>query len=90
MKKLIFLALLIGIFAGAEEKKKPNFIFAISDDQSYPHTSIYGSKYINTPAFDSVAKNGILFTNAYCAAPQCSPSRAAILTGRQIWQLEET
>jgi len=40
-------------------------------------------------AFDRVAKEGVLFTHAYTAAPQCSPCRAAILTGRNIWQLEE-
>ena len=70
-------------------KRPPNILFAIADDQSYPHTSIYGQKIYHTPAFDRVAANGILFNNAFVAAPQCSPSRAAILTGRQIWQLEE-
>jgi uncharacterized sulfatase len=70
-------------------KRPPNILFAIADDQSYPHTSIYGQKIFHTPAFDRVAANGILFNNAFVAAPQCSPSRAAILTGRQIWQLEE-
>ena len=71
------------------EKKHINILFAISDDQSYPHASAYGQSLFHTPVFDSVAASGILFTNAFVAAPQCSPSRAAILTGRQIWQLEE-
>ena len=71
------------------KKRPPNILFAIADDQSYPHSSIYGQKIFHTPAFDRVAANGILFNNAFVAAPQCSPSRAAILTGRQIWQLEE-
>lgn len=69
-------------------QKRPNILFAISDDQSYPHASIYGCKGISTPAFDSTAKNGVLFTNAITASPGCSPSRAAILTGRNCWQLE--
>jgi len=69
--------------------KKPNILFVISDDQSYPHTSAYGFKAINTPAFDRIAKEGALFTNAIVASPGCSPSRAAILTGRNCWQLEE-
>lgn len=56
---------------------------------SFPHTSIYGNTDVQTPAFDEVARNGILFYNAFAAAPQCSPSRAAILTGKNIWQLEE-
>lgn len=67
----------------------PNILFAISDDQSYPHASVYGTRGIVTPAFDQLAKEGVLFNNAFAAAPQCSPSRAAILTGRNIWQLEE-
>ena len=70
-------------------KRPPNILFAIADDQSFPHASAYGQKAFQTPVFDSVAAQGILFNNAFVAAPQCSPSRAAILTGRNIWQLEE-
>ena len=72
-----------------EKRRSPNILFAISDDQSYPYASAYGSKMVQTPAFDRVARNGVLFNNAFVAAPQCSPSRAAILTGLNIWQLEE-
>jgi uncharacterized sulfatase len=71
------------------QEKRPNILFAISDDQSWPHTGAYGTGGVNTPAFDRVASEGVLFENAFCAAPQCSPNRAAILTGRNIWQLEE-
>jgi N-sulfoglucosamine sulfohydrolase len=70
-------------------QKRPNILFAISDDQSFPHASAYGQTVFHTPNFDSIAARGVLFTNAFVAAPQCSPSRAAILTGRNIWQLEE-
>jgi len=52
---------------------RPNIVLAISDDQSFPHTSAYGSKMVSTPAFDRVAGEGILFTNAICASPGCSP-----------------
>ncbi|HVW62284.1 MAG TPA: DUF4962 domain-containing protein, partial [Puia sp.] len=69
--------------------KRPNILFAIADDQSYPYASAYGTTGVRTPAFDRVAREGVLFNNAFAAAPQCSPSRAAILTGRNIWQLEE-
>lgn len=72
-----------------EMVKRPNILFAIADDQSYPYASVYGTQGINTPAFDQVANSGVLFHNAFVAAPQCSPSRAAILTGRNIWQIEE-
>ena len=69
--------------------RRPNILFAISDDQSYPHASAYGYRGIKTPAFDRVAREGVLFTNAFSASPGCSPSRAAILTGKNCWQLEQ-
>jgi N-sulfoglucosamine sulfohydrolase len=72
-----------------ETFRRPNILIAISDDQSYPHASVYGSKMVNTPAFDRIAKEGILFNNAFVASPGCAPSRAALLTGFNTWQLEE-
>jgi N-sulfoglucosamine sulfohydrolase len=68
---------------------RPNILFCIADDASWPHMSAYGSKFVNTPNFDRVAREGILFNNAFTPIPKCSPSRAAILTGRSPWQLEE-
>jgi len=61
--------------------------FCLSDDQSYPHASAYGEPVIKTPVFDCIAREGVLFTHAYCAAPSCTPSRSAILTGQDIWRL---
>jgi N-sulfoglucosamine sulfohydrolase len=75
--------------AEAVSKSKPNTLFAIADDQSFPYTRIYGTNGLKTPAFDRVAKEGVLFTNAFVPAPQRSPSRAAILTGKNIWEIEE-
>jgi len=72
-----------------EVSKKPNILFCISDDQSWIHTSIEGTSQISTPNFDRVAEAGILFANAHCAASSCAPSRAAILTGQEIYRLEE-
>lgn len=74
---------------GAQNEKRPNILFAISDDQSWPHAGAYGSRMVNTPAFNRIAREGILFNNAFVAAPQCSPNRAALLTGRNVWQIEE-
>lgn len=68
--------------------ERPNFLIAIADDQSYPHCSIYGTQGISTPGFDRVAREGVLFQHAFAASPGCSPSRAALLTGRHPWQLE--
>lgn len=69
--------------------EKPNILFAISDDQSFPHAGAYGCNWIKTPTFDKVANQGILFMNTYTPNAKCSPSRACILTGRNSWQLEE-
>ena len=64
-------------------------MFAIWDDVSFPHVSASGSRMVNTPAFDRVAAEGALFRNAYAPAPGCSPTRAAFLTGRHIWMIEQ-
>jgi N-sulfoglucosamine sulfohydrolase len=74
---------------GTKEVKRPNILFAISDDQSIPHAGAYGYAAAKTPNFDRIASEGILFNNAFTAAPGCSPSRASVLTGRHIWQIED-
>lgn len=73
----------------AEPDNRPNILFAIADDASFLHMSAYGCKWINTPAFDYVAKQGVLFNNAYTCNAKSAPSRSSILTGRNSWQLEE-
>ena len=62
--------------------RAPNILLFLADDWSYPHASVYGDATVRTPNFDALARGGMLFTNAYCASPSCSPSRASILTGR--------
>lgn len=88
--------LLIGIssifffnFKKKETVKKPNILFCIADDATWKHLSAYGSKWVQTPAFDRVANDGLLFQNAYTPNAKCGPSRAIVLTGRNSWQLEE-
>ncbi|MEM7372309.1 MAG: sulfatase [Bacteroidota bacterium] len=71
-----------------EQASRPNILFAIADDASFPHMGAYGCSWVKTPAFDRVAREGILFTRAYTPNAKCSPSRACILTGRNSWQLE--
>ncbi len=66
----------------------PNILFCIADDASYPFMGAYGCRWIRTPGFDRVAREGILFTNAYTPNAKCAPSRACILTGRNSWQLK--
>ena len=68
---------------------RPNILFAMSDDQSFPHASILGDPVVKTPGFDRIAREGVLFTHSFAACPSCTPSRTSILTGRQIWQVGE-
>jgi N-sulfoglucosamine sulfohydrolase len=90
---VLYLTLSIALPAWSDETtqvaRRPNILFAISDDQSYPHASILGDPVVKTPAFDRIAREGVLFTHSFAACPSCTPSRSAILTGRQIWQLGE-
>ncbi len=89
---LLISSILIQAGCGVDQQKKnvpPNILFALADDASYPHMSAYGCTWVKTPAFDKVANQGILFTNAYTPNAKCSPSRSCILTGRNSWQLEE-
>src|SRR5262249_30424808 len=68
---------------------RPNILFALADDWSWPHAGVYGDKVVKTPTFDRVAREGVLFNRTYCVSPSCTPSRAAILTGQTIHRLEE-
>ncbi len=73
----------------AAQQKRPNILFAIADDWGWPHAGAYGCTWVQTPAFDRVAREGTLFENCFTSNPKCSPCRASILTGRNTWQLEE-
>ena len=81
--------ILLALVGSAAQADRPNILFAISDDQSAMHAGAYGDTSVHTPAFDRVAGEGVLFNFAFTAAPSCAPSRSAILTGRNIWELEE-
>jgi N-sulfoglucosamine sulfohydrolase len=69
--------------------RRPNILLAIADDWGANHAGAYGCQWIKTPAFDRVAKRGVLFQNAFTSNPKCSPCRATMLTGRNTWQLKE-
>jgi len=72
-----------------QAQSPPNMVMVIADDWGFPHAGAYGDKVVKTPAFDYVASRGVLFTNAFCAAPTSSASRAAILTGCYPHSLNE-
>src|SRR4051794_24622943 len=73
----------------SQNARRPNILFVIADDWSHGHAGAYGCKWIKTPNFDRIAREGVLFNNAFTSNPKCSPCRATILTGRNTWQLKE-
>ncbi len=94
LEKLVaycFMTLQVASLSVATERpntERPNILLAIADDASYPHMGAYGTEWTETPAFDRVAREGLLFTRCYTPNAKCAPSRACILTGRNSWQLE--
>jgi len=84
---LLILACLLTGCGQEEPLQQPNIIFAIADDWGWPHAGVYGDPVVQTPAFDRVASEGVLFNHAYISSPSCTPSRNAILTGQYHWRL---
>lgn len=73
---------LVPISPFVEARDRPNFLFILIDDLGWPDLGCYGSEFYETPRIDELAASGVRFTNAYSASPVCSPTRAAIMTGR--------
>ena len=67
----------------------PNILILMSDNHSWNHVGCYGDPTVRTPNIDRVASQGVRFTHAFCPAPSCTPARASMLTGQDIWRLEE-
>jgi arylsulfatase A-like enzyme len=63
-------------------ERKPNIVFILADDMGYRDLGCYGVKDIRTPVIDQLATQGVRFTQFYANGPECSPTRAALLTGR--------
>lgn len=85
-------ALASAAVAAAAPKKnapeKPNIIVIMCDDMGYGDLGCYGQKYINTPNIDSLARQGMRFTQAYAASPVSAPSRAGFMTGQHSGHCE--
>lgn len=93
--KLKFLTVLIlsGLIAFPAELQaqgKPNIIVLLADDLGWTDLGSYGSAFYETPNIDKLAENGIRFTNAYAACNVCSPTRAALMTGKYPARLHLT
>jgi choline-sulfatase len=73
--------LLVSMLVSAQQKKKPNILFIISDDLTATAVSSYENKACNTPNIDKLASEGIRYTRAYTQYPVCGPSRASLMSG---------
>lgn len=67
---------------GLSKKKRPNIVFILCDDLGWAELGCYGNRFNETPHLDALASRGMRFTDAYAAAPVCSPTRASIMTGQ--------
>ena len=85
---LIFCAMLATAWTNCAGAERPNILFAIADDWGL-HAGAYGTTWVQTPSFDRIAREGLLFRNAFTPMAKCAPSRAIVLTGRHLWQNEE-
>lgn len=86
-KRILFFLLISGLgtiaqILAQEPKVKPNILFILTDDQGYHDVSYYGTEDLRTPNIDAIAGSGMRFDNFYANSTVCSPTRAAILTGR--------
>ncbi len=91
--KTLFLILLLTLlcsFASAQSLRPPNIVLVLIDDYGWADTGCYGSTYHRTPNIDALAARGMRFTAAYAAAPVCSPTRAALMTGKHPARLHLT
>lgn len=85
----LLLLLLLAVSAFAADRK-PNIVLVLIDDMGQTDLGCYGSKFYETPNVDKLARAGMRFTNAYSACTVCSPTRAALLTGRSPAALHVT
>jgi len=77
------------VAATGPAESRPNILFCLADDWNWPHSALKDVKVIQTPTYDRVCREGVVFTNVFVTSPSCTPSRASILTGQWHWRLEE-
>ena len=85
---MVFLFTAPGFASAADDAARPNVVLAIADDWGWPHAGAYGDPVVETPTFDRLAREGVLFHHAYVSSPSCTPCRGALLTGQWHWRLE--
>ena len=88
MKVFAVCLLALSLVCGAAEK--PNIVVIMADDLGWRDLHCYGNEQVDTPALDQLAAEGMRFTNGYAAAPVCTPTRAAMMTGQSPARLRIT
>lgn len=85
---LFLLAVMVLLVPGPlQAQDAPNILFAFADDWGYPHAGAYGDAVVETPTFDRMAREGVLFQRAFVSSPSCTPSRGSIVAGQDFWRL---
>jgi arylsulfatase A-like enzyme len=88
---LIAMLLPLALFACQPAEEEPyNFVFILVDDLGWTDIGAFGSSFYETPNIDRLAASGMMFTQAYAAAPVCSPTRASIMTGKHPARIDAT
>ena len=92
LKTLVSFIIILFVISSCKHSadKQPNFVFILVDDLGWTDLGCYGSTFHETPNIDQLASESMLFTNAYAACPVCSPTRAAIMTGKYPSRLNIT
>jgi arylsulfatase A-like enzyme len=86
---IVFLAVLLATGSTAESADRPNILFILADNWRFPTAGILGDPMAKTPAFDRIAREGVLFTHTFNPVPSCSPTRSCLLTGKTAHELGE-
>lgn len=82
MKRRSFLAALAAPVVWGAQRRRPNVVLVVADDLGWGDLAVNGAPDIRTPQIDGIARAGVRFTQSYANAPECTPTRCALLTGR--------
>jgi arylsulfatase A-like enzyme len=74
----------------ADDARVPNIVLIFADDLGYGDVSCYGATAVRTPAIDQLAREGVRFTNGYCSASTCTPTRFSLITGTYAFRQKGT
>src|SRR5262252_8641243 len=80
--RLLAIYVLFLVLPVVAEERRTNILIIVGDDLGYGELSCQGNPQVPTPQIDSLARNGVRFTSGYVSGPYCSPTRAALMTGR--------